>query len=175
MRRRAALVAIVLAGFVTACGLRTAVRPPEDTAPVVSGEVTAVRDKGIVLVRWKRAERSVDGQRVEDLSTFLVERRRADEEFWQHVATIDVVDQEKIRRRGDFSWRDTEAASGKVSYRVRAVCADGQEGAPVEVVTTDRVAPAPVASVPVERVPVEPRAGEPVVAEPADTRSAAPR
>jgi len=70
----------------------------------------------------------VDGKRLDDLAAFVVERRREGSDTWESVATIDVIDQEKVRRRRDFTWRDAEAGAAPVSYRVRAVCADGQQG-----------------------------------------------
>lgn len=142
-RLHALAVVLAIAGTLAACGLRTSVRPPEHTAPIVPGTVTATRDGTVTVVHWKRAERSADGQRLEDLTAFVVERKRQGEESWQRVATIDVVDQEKIRRRHDFSWRDSEGGSTGASYRVLAVCSDGQEGPPTEpAIATDKPAPA---------------------------------
>lgn len=136
LRRTLGGVAIVAACAVlgTACGLRTPVRPPEDTAPVIPGEVQLAVGSDGVTVRWHRAEKSADGQGLDDLSAFAVERRRAGEEGWQRVAKVDVVDQDKIRRRKDFSWTDTAAGSPPPSYRVIAICADGEEGPPNEAV-----------------------------------------
>jgi predicted small lipoprotein YifL len=122
------VAAFALSFALAGCGLRTPVRPPEDTAPVIPGAATAIREDDGVLVRWKRAERSADGMPLEDLAAFVVERRLAGEEEWKRVATVDVIDQEKIRRRKDFSWRDSDPAAGTGEYRVRAVNADGQEG-----------------------------------------------
>lgn len=123
-------VALLVATALTAsCGLRTPVRPVEDTAPVIPGVVQATRKDGVVAVHWNRAERSADGKRLDDLAAFVVERKREGDDTWERVATIDVVDQEKIRRRRDFTWSDAEAGAVPVFYRVRAVCADGQEGA----------------------------------------------
>lgn len=119
---------LVTTALTASCGLRTPVRPVEDTAPVIPGVVQATREDGVVAVRWNRAERSADGQRLDDLAGFVVERKREGSDTWERVAAIDVVDQEKIRRRRDFTWRDAEAGVAPVSYRVRAVCADGQEG-----------------------------------------------
>lgn len=122
-------MALLVATALTAsCGLRTPVRPVEDTAPVIPGVVQATREDGVVAVRWNRAERSADGQGLDDLAAFVVERKREGSDTWERVATIDVVDQEKIRRRREFTWRDDDAGGAPASYRVRAVCADGQEG-----------------------------------------------
>lgn len=156
-RLRALAVVLALAGTIAACGLRTPVRPPERTAPIIPGEVTAIRDADATVVRWKRAEKSADGQDLHDLTAFVVERKRDGEETWERVATIDVVDQEKIRRRREFSWRDADATDATdatdASYRVLAVCSDGQEGPPNEAVaSTDTPPPDP---------------GEPAAAEPA--------
>ncbi len=134
-RWRALVVAVALAASVAACGLRTPVRPPEDTAPVIPGEVTAQQEGSETVVRWRRAERSADGLPLDDLVAFVVERRRAGEQAWQRAATIDVVDQEKIRRRKRYSWSDPEASAG-AEYRVFAVNADGQEGPPAGPATT---------------------------------------
>lgn len=123
-------VVLALDAGSSGCGLRTPVRPPEDTAPVIPGAVETRREGTTVLVRWKRAERSADGLPLTDLASFLVERKRDGEDAWQRIITIDVIDQEKIRRREDFSHRDEEAGPGPVSYRVIAVTADGQEGDP---------------------------------------------
>ena len=140
---RAIAVVLALAAALAGCGLRTPVRPPEDTAPVIPGVVTAARDGAVTVVRWKRAERSADGECLDDLTAFVVERKRVGEDVWQRVGTIDVVDQEKIRRRNNFSWRDAEAVGDGTSYRVLAVCADGQEGPPTEAATVAGE-PAPV-------------------------------
>lgn len=133
MKRLALLLALGVT--LAACGLRTPVRPPEDTAPVIPGKLETVRKKSAVVVKWNRPEKSTDAVRLDDLAAFNVERKRNGEERWQRIATIDVVDQEKIRRRRDFSYHDEDAGSGPVSYRVRAVNADGQEGPPLEVTT----------------------------------------
>jgi hypothetical protein len=140
MRHAAAVVvaAALSATLAGACGLRTPVRPPEDTAPVVPGAVTVTRTEEEAVVRWPRAERSVDGERLDDLAAFVVERRASDSEPWSQVATVSVVDQEKIRRRNSFSWHDPAPAPG-VSYRVFAVTADGQAGPP----TAPAVTPPP--------------------------------
>ena len=128
-RRFGIALAIVAATTLSAaCGMRTAPRPPEDTAPVIPGAASASRDQGEVVLRWPRAERSADGKRLDDLSAFVVERRRDGEAEWQRVGRVDVLDQEKFRRRHDFSWREPQPAAA--SYRVIAVCADGQEGLP---------------------------------------------
>lgn len=130
-RRRSIAAILALTVGLAACGLRTPVRPPEDTAPVIPGEVTVERDKGAAVLRWRRADRSADGQRLDDLAAFVIERRTDGGDAWQAVATIDVVDQEKIRRKRHFSWRDEAPIEG-ASYRVLAVCADGQQGPPAE-------------------------------------------
>lgn len=132
-RTVAAVLIVTLAGSLSAaCGLRTAPRPAEDTAPIIDGSVETTITNGAVVVRWPRAERSADGRRLYDLAAFIVERSRQGGPF-ETVATVDVVDQEKIRRRAAFEYRDEHAGSGALAYRVRAVCADGQQGPPTPV------------------------------------------
>ncbi|MBI5505809.1 MAG: hypothetical protein HY899_13505 [Deltaproteobacteria bacterium] len=123
------VLALALSLAAVACGLRTAPRPAEDTAPVIDGSVETTIKGPAVIVRWARAERSADGRKLYDLAAFVVERSRDDGAF-EPVATIDVVDQEKIRRRRKFEYRDENPGAGAFAYRVRAVCADGQEGPP---------------------------------------------
>jgi predicted small lipoprotein YifL len=132
--RRSLAVALVLSIAVAACGLRTPVRPPEDTAPVIPGTPTVTREADVTVVRWKRAVRSIDDMRLDDLASFVVERKKSGADTWEPVGTIDVVDQEKIRRRNSFSWRDADASAESASYRVIAVTADGQQGPPNEAV-----------------------------------------
>ncbi|MFN2376395.1 MAG: hypothetical protein ABR538_07650 [Candidatus Binatia bacterium] len=125
--RALALLAALAIG-VSACGLRTDPRPPEDTAPVIPGIVRRTTEGEAVVLRWKRAASSADGMKLEDLAAFVVEKRSGEDQPWQRAATIDVTDQEKFRRRNDYSWREEDAAAAGASYRVFAVCADGQEG-----------------------------------------------
>jgi predicted small lipoprotein YifL len=141
--RHSLAVALALSMAVAACGLRTPVRPPEDTAPVIPGTPTVTREADVTIVRWKRAVRSADDMRLDDLTAFVVERKKSGSDTWEPVATIDVVDQEKIRRRGSFSWRDADASARDASYRVIAVTADGQQGPANEAVApTEPLAPA---------------------------------
>lgn len=129
-RWRALLVTAALAALTGACGLRTAVRPPEDTAPIIPGQATVQVENGETVVQWKRANESADGRPLTDLAAFIVEKRSAPDADWQTVATIDVIDQEKYRRRRDFSWRESSAKSVGAQFRVLAVCADGEQGPP---------------------------------------------
>jgi predicted small lipoprotein YifL len=147
--RRSLAVALVLSIAVAACGLRTPVRPPEDTAPVIPGTPTVTREADFTVVRWKRAVRSADDLRLDDLASFVVERKKSGTDAWEPVGTIDVVDQEKIRRRTSFSWRDADASASDASYRVIAVTADGQQGPPNEAVVA--VKDEPPAEAPAEQ------------------------
>ena len=126
--------AVLALSLVAACGLRTPVRPPEDTAPVIPGTPTVTREANATVVRWRRAVRSADDMRLDDLASFVVERKKAGSDAWEPATTIDVIDQEKIRRRNSFAWRDTDASAADASYRVIAVAADGQQGPPNEAV-----------------------------------------
>ncbi len=140
--RNAALGAVLaVALIVAACGLRTAPRPVEDTAPIIEGSVETTTVGGTVVVRWPRAQKSADGKRLYDLAAFVVERSRDGGPF-ERVATINVIDQEKIRRRSKFEYRDETPGAGALAYRVRAVCADGQEGPPTAAAATSAAASA---------------------------------
>lgn len=134
---RTCAVALATCVLFAACGLRTPVRPPEDTAPVIPGTPTVTHESNATVVRWKRAERSTDGERLTDLAAFAVERKKGDG-AWERVGTVSVVDQEKIRRRNSFTWRDSDVPAG-ATYRVIAVTADGEEGPPNEAVEAPAV------------------------------------
>lgn len=143
-RSLAALGLGLAVALAAGCGMRTPVRPPEDTAPVIPGDVEAVREKDGVAVHWHRAEHSADGEKLTDLTAFVVERKRGGEEAWERVATVSVVDTDKIRRKKDFTFHDRDAGSGPASYRVIAVCSDGQEGPPAGPAEAAEPPPKPV-------------------------------
>jgi hypothetical protein len=130
MRVAAGAAALLLGAALAACGFRTDPRPPEDTSPVIARTPEVqLTDAGDVRVRWRRATESVDGKRLTDLAGFHVERSADGGEF-ATVATIDIIDRQKLRQREKFSWVDAAAPGGELRYRVRAFLADGQVGAP---------------------------------------------
>ncbi|RMF24035.1 MAG: hypothetical protein D6760_04180 [Deltaproteobacteria bacterium] len=112
-----------------ACGVKTAPRPPEDTAARPPRAVRAVAvPGGRVRLEWKRPEHSVDGRRLDDLARFAVERSTRGGPY-ERIGTVDVLDPNKLRPRSSYHYVDTPSTPlEELHYRVRAIAADGQEG-----------------------------------------------
>jgi hypothetical protein len=128
---RAARVAVlVLATAIASCGYKTNPRPPEDTAPVVPGELALAATAEGVRVVWNRAEKNAAGEGLYDLAGFLVERSPAAGDTWITVTRIPVTDNARFRRAEKFSWVDPSAGTGAWLYRVRAFTADQVVGPP---------------------------------------------
>ncbi len=121
------LAAASLCFSASACGFKTAPRPPADTAPVVESPLKVDVSKGTVDLSWKRSEHSADGLPLYDLEAFVVERSSNGEDY-AIIGTIDVRDHDKVRKQAEFSFSDPSPPPGKNLYRVRARNADGQLG-----------------------------------------------
>jgi len=123
------LAVCLLLTTLLACGLKTAPRPMEDTAPLVpSAPRVVVSEGGEISVSWQRAEHSHDGARLYDLAGFSIERDSGG--GFEEIARVTVNDNQRIRPQRDFEARDDQALPGRLSYRVRAFLADGQRGQP---------------------------------------------
>ena len=129
--RASAPVLVALLVLAAACGVRTDPRPPEDTAahPPDGFRVKAVT--GGVELRWERTTRAMDGDRLYDLASFVVERR-SDGGAFETIATIPVTDTDRLRTQKVFHFTDDAPGAGTPEYRVRAVAADGERGVPTE-------------------------------------------
>lgn len=112
------------------CGLKTPPRPPEATAPVVPGQLRVKVAADGVRVVWSRSKNSADGLPLDDLAGFVVERRDPGSDVWEAKTKIDVTDNNRLRKADKFSWIDRSQPATGSSYRVFAVNADGQAGAP---------------------------------------------
>jgi hypothetical protein len=129
--RASLLLLAVLACDASACGVRTEPRPPEDTAARAPADFEARFLTGAVQLRWERSTKTVDGRRLYDLESFVVERRTGDGPF-EAIATIPVTDTDRLRAQRTFEIVDRAPPPGPVEYRVRAVTADGEAGVPSE-------------------------------------------
>ncbi|GIW41149.1 MAG: hypothetical protein KatS3mg076_1726 [Candidatus Binatia bacterium] len=110
---------VLLALAVLACGRKGPVRPLELLLPEPVSELRASVEGGAVVLRWRAPNRRLDGSRLEDLSSFLVERAENEGPF--RVVGVVVLDEEdralEVRR---FAFRDETVESG-ARYRYRVV------------------------------------------------------
>jgi hypothetical protein len=114
-----------------ACGVRTDPRPPEDTAARAPEDFEAVRGDAGVELSWERSTKTVDGGRLYDLESFVVERRTGASDTFETIATIPVTDTDRLRTQRTFRFVDADAPAGDdLEYRVRAMTADGEGGVP---------------------------------------------
>jgi hypothetical protein len=129
------LAAAVLA--ITACGIRTDPRPPEDTMARAPTQVSAVRQGTAVVIEWRSPGDSVDGERLIDLERFVVERRSGTESFAE-IGDTAADTTHRLRPVRQYSYTDENPLDDYVEYRVVAYTADGERGVPSE--------PAPVSA-----------------------------
>lgn len=129
-------VAIVAAlFFLSACGRKTPVRPPELVAPEpIRGLALEVERTGIKLL-WERPQRYVDGSDMDDLGGFVVLRatrngQSAGDSFSQ-IAIVPVEDRDRFRKARRFSYTDEQLTDGILyRYRVQAFTLDGYYSRP---------------------------------------------
>ena len=119
----------VVALVVTACGIRTPPRPPEDTMPRAATELSAERDANAVRLDWKRPDKSMDGQRLADLTGFLVERRSGDGAY-TIIADVPADTMHRLRPIERYSHVDASPPGGGIEYRIVCHTADGQRSPP---------------------------------------------
>ena len=118
-----------LVGTVAACGIRTPPRPPEDTMPHAATDLSAKRDGTTVKLDWSRPDKSMDGQRLADLTGFLIERRAGTDAF-TIIADLPADAQHRIRKIQRYSYVDEAPPPGAIEYRVVCYASDGQRGPP---------------------------------------------
>lgn len=130
--RAPALTVLLLAAVLSACGLRTAPRPPQDTSPLPPQVAVVGHDRAGVSLSWQRPTRSQDGRQLYDLAGFVVERDSG--RGFVPLTTIQVDDNQLVRPRQTFRYTDLQAPDSALAYRVRAFNADGQYGNPGPIV-----------------------------------------
>ncbi len=121
--------------FLSACGRKTPVRPPELVAPESVDDLTlAVEGKGIKLL-WGRPQKYVDGSDMEDLAGFVVLRAtqndQGEADSFTQVATVTVDDRDRFRKAKKFSYTDEQLTAGTLyRYRVQVFTLDGYYSSP---------------------------------------------
>ena len=127
--------ALLFLTFLSACGRKTPVRPPELVAPEPLGDLTLeVESKGIKL-RWSRPQKYVDGSDMEDLGGFVVLRAAQNGKdqagAFTQIATVTVDDRDRFRKAKKFSYTDEQLTAGTLyRYRVQAFTVDGYYSSP---------------------------------------------
>jgi hypothetical protein len=148
MRRRSPWPIVMLAlcaGLIilSACGRKTAVKPPELVAPEAISNLAAINAADGVALTWARPTKYADGARMADLGAFRVERRTESTPF-ASLATIEVTDRERIQQERRFRWLDVDTTVGEIyEYRVISSTTDGYVSQPSNVVTIVRSLPTP--------------------------------
>jgi len=132
-RFRALALGLMLGGSLLStaagCGIRTPPRPPEDTMPHAATDLGAKRDGTTVRLDWERPDKSMDGQRLADLTGFLIERRAGTDAF-TIIADVPADTLHRLRKVKHYSYVDEAAPPGAVEYRVVCYASDGQRSPP---------------------------------------------
>jgi hypothetical protein len=126
----------------TACGIRTLPRPPEDTMPRAATDLVAKRDETGVRLEWERPGKSMDGERLADLTGFLVERRGSNGSF-TIIADVPADTTHRLRPYKSYSYVDKAAPDGNVEYRIVCYASDGQRSPPSVAAFTSSAEPTP--------------------------------
>lgn len=127
---RAAILLLVLALVLPACGRKGPPLAPELVRPLPPSELVASRTREGVTLTWRRPTRTTGGRSLDDLARFVVERAREPEDFVP-VAEIPVEDGERFRPATRFEWRDPQPpVAARLRYRVVAVTRGGLRSAP---------------------------------------------
>jgi len=116
--------------FWPGCGIKTKPRAPEDVRPeqIIDLRANSVVD-GIQLA-WTRPERYQNGDRMRDLSEFIV-LRGADSEPVTEVAKVPVTDQQRFQLQHHLFLVDKGTLmKHRYRYRVISRTSDGYESLP---------------------------------------------
>lgn len=125
----------------SACGRKTPVRPPELVAPAAITDLAAVNATAGVALSWSRPKTTADGQRLNDLDAFALERALPGLPFG-FLARIQIPDRDRLRQQKKFTYLDEAALVGEdYRYRVRSLTIDGYVSAPSNVVEIVRQVP----------------------------------
>jgi hypothetical protein len=136
------LAALILAAVTwSACGRKTAVRPPEAVAPATIESLTVVNAIEGVRLSWRRPKSTADGGNLFDLAGFTIERSISGGPYTL-LTSIDVADRDRLRQARRFRYVDTDTQVGELySYLVFAATLDGYISAPSNMAQVVRSVP----------------------------------
>lgn len=129
------IAGLMLLVLLSACGRKTAVRPPELVAPEPVRNLTLAVEDNTVQLRWERPQRYMDGSEMDDLGGFIVLRAAQKGEEtpapFMQIAVVPVEDRDRFRQAKRFSYTDTQLTPGTLyRYRVQAFTLDGHYSRP---------------------------------------------
>ena len=129
--RRTALVLVLLASMLPACGRKARPVPPELVHPEGADKLAAMATPDGVRLTWLRPTRYTGGGQMNDLGSFEIERATGDDPKFVKVGTLVLEDQERFRKERHLEWVDKDVRSGeRYLYRVTAVTIDRYRSAP---------------------------------------------
>jgi hypothetical protein len=121
--------------FLSACGRKTDVRPPELVAPEPVGDLTLEATDKTIQLHWGRPQKYVDGSNMDDLGGFVVLRATENGQgkagAFSRVATVPVEDRDRFHKAKKFSYTDEQLTTGTLyRYRVQVFTLDGYYSSP---------------------------------------------
>ncbi|MBI3797912.1 MAG: fibronectin type III domain-containing protein [Deltaproteobacteria bacterium] len=121
--------------FLSACGRKTDVRPPELVGPEPIGDLTLEATDKTIQLHWGRPQKYVDGSDMDDLGGFVVLRATENGQgkagVFARIATVPVEDRDRFRKAKKFSYTDEQLTAGTLyRYRVEAFTLDGYYSSP---------------------------------------------
>lgn len=126
------LLAVLMLAAVawSACGRKTAVRPPEAVAPATITTLTVANMIEGVRLSWRRPKSTADGGNLFDLAGFTIERSVGGGPF-ALLTSIDVADRDRLRQVRRFRYVDSDTQVGELyRYQVFASTLDGYVSMP---------------------------------------------
>lgn len=125
------------------CGVKSPPIPPQQAMPEKIVDLSAVSQKGGILLSWGRPERYAGGKDMKDLGRFEIDRAQGIDKY-QPVAEIPVTDRDRFQKQRRFTWLDGTAELGQTySYRLISVTEDGYRSDPSNSSEVTRTVPEP--------------------------------
>lgn len=111
---------LLAVAWLGACGRKGPVRPPEAVVPQKITDLTARNAANGVTLAWSRPTKYADGERMNDLGSFVVQRAAAGATSFTKLTTLPVTDRERFRQVKHFGYVDGDVVPG-VSYLYRVL------------------------------------------------------
>jgi len=140
--RKSGLIAIALAAWISACGVKSAPVAPELVRPEQIRDLRAFADPAGIKLSWDRPTHYVGGHLMRDLGSFVILRGTAPGKM-DPLVELPVTDRERFSVEHEFSYVDGETApNSRYRYQIVAKTVDGFVSEPSNEVEFTRVKPA---------------------------------